>query len=217
EPGGNDCRGHLERAARVAPHALGGERQEAERGDRRQQRAKREEEPVTRRAPRERDPDACDCRVDEREARRDVPEREHRYRQRKRETEARSQQRQQEGEYAQERRKAERKERQCRGRPAREHTGGRGSREARKGHARERRNLGAAALLAPAKALCEGLAQLVRERRGARSSGGIERKHSVDERRERLRQVGADVRERRRARLDLARGLEERAVPERMP
>ena len=61
-------RGHLQRAPRLAADPLRGEREQAEREDRRQQRAEREEEPVARRAPGERQPGAGDRRVEERQA-----------------------------------------------------------------------------------------------------------------------------------------------------
>src|SRR5207302_1815629 len=67
ERGEQDGAADLERASWQALHALRGQRQKAERGDRRQQRPAGEEEPFARSAPGKREPGTGDRRVEQRE------------------------------------------------------------------------------------------------------------------------------------------------------
>ena len=87
EPGDDPCDehrgGHLRAAADMSPYGLRRQRQDAERGNRRNERAEREEEPGARVTPREGEPAGGEHRVDDSEPERDVREREERHRERK--------------------------------------------------------------------------------------------------------------------------------------
>ena len=81
-------RARLGRPSGRRPEPDRGERDESDRPERRQQRPEREQQPAARLTPRQSEPGSGERRVDDREAERDVPERQHRHREGDRESEA---------------------------------------------------------------------------------------------------------------------------------
>ena len=211
--------GGLQRAAPRRPEALHRERQQAERADRREQRAEREQQAAERLLPHQRDPDGRERRVEQREPERDVAEREDRHRERGDETETRAGERERRGE----RRQPGGEVRRVEGQQRRSGRGGdRGERRGaepwsdgrdlepdlrRCGALRDdrcgfRRVCACRSASASSRAL------------GRRAGFSVER--AVDEDLERLGQVGSHRLQRRRARLDRLRRLDERGGPERV-
>src|SRR6266566_8098945 len=148
----------LERPPREASDTLRGERQQAERGDRRQQGPTRQEEALSRGAPGEREPGAGRYRVKEREPRGVVSQREHRDGEREREPQPRPGEREGEREQPQQRGEGGGEERHLRGSPA-----GEESRSGRSGELDRDTQRDSRRSRPAAHALGEGLSKVVRE------------------------------------------------------